>query len=213
MSKGYIAGPMRGHHKFNFPSFDAAAAEWRAKGWEIISPAEMDRGAGLDETTYSLPSDPDGQRKALSEFIQRDVLAICDCDAVILLAGWEKSKGATLEVCLGRYLGLSVLDAATGNPIEGVSVQEGILQEATRLTSKDRQKDYGHPRENFRRTAAIWQCILEPRLEEGQTIEPEDVALCMVGVKLARELHRHKRDNLVDACGYLLTLAMLNGED
>jgi hypothetical protein len=32
------------------------------------------------------------------------------------------------------------------------------------------------------------------------------VALCMIGVKMSREAFRHKRDNIVDMHGYLLTL-------
>ena len=33
-------------------------------------------------------------------------------------------------------------------------------------------------------------------------IPPEKVALMMCGLKLVREMHRHKRDNLVDLAGY-----------
>ncbi len=34
----------------------------------------------------------------------------------------------------------------------------------------------------------------------------------MVGVKISREVNTHKRDNLVDAAGYLRTLEMLIDE-
>ena len=37
-------------------------------------------------------------------------------------------------------------------------------------------------------------------------ISPEKVALCMVAVKISRECHQHKRDNLTDGVGYFLTL-------
>lgn len=38
----YLAGPMRGVPHFNFPAFHAAAAELRARGYVVFSPAEAD---------------------------------------------------------------------------------------------------------------------------------------------------------------------------
>jgi len=40
-----------------------------------------------------------------------------------------------------------------------------------------------------------------------------DVPLCMIAVKLARQAHRHKRDNLVDIAGYARTAAMIAGDE
>ena len=73
-----------------------------------------------------------------------------------------------------------------------------ILDEAGSLVDGDRNADYGRPIHDFDRAAQIWSAIL------GTQVTGEQVALCMVGVKLAREVHRPKRDNLVDAVGYLL---------
>lgn len=81
---------------------------------------------------------------------------------------------------------------------------EPIEQEARRLVDGERQKGYSHPAENFGRIAKIWSGII------GAEVTPEHVAMCMVGVKLARECHEHNRDNLVDAIGYVLTLDMVN---
>lgn len=75
-----------------------------------------------------------------------------------------------------------------------------IATEAVGLVTGDRQKTYAHPRVNFERIAALWSPIL------GVTVTPEQVALCSVQIKIAREIHSHQRDNLVDAIGYLLTL-------
>jgi hypothetical protein len=35
----------------------------------------------------------------------------------------------------------------------------------------------------------------------------------MIAVKLARQAHRHRRDNLVDIAGYARTAAMVAGEE
>jgi len=74
-----------------------------------------------------------------------------------------------------------------------------IATEAIALVTGDRQKQYGHPSKNFQETAALWSVVL------GIPVTPEQVALCMVQVKIARELHNPKRDNIVDAIGYLMT--------
>lgn len=83
---------------------------------------------------------------------------------------------------------------------------ESILQEAHRLVHGDRGADYGHPLDDFTKTAALFNTL------RGTTLTAEDVALFMVCVKLSREANRHKRDNLVDACGYLETLTMVMEE-
>jgi hypothetical protein len=78
------------------------------------------------------------------------------------------------------------------------------LEIANGLVSGDRQDDYGHPIHDFTRTAQIWGAIL------GIDVSPEQVALCMVGVKISRECNKHKGDNIVDGCGYFRTLEMVH---
>ena len=46
----------------------------------------------------------------------------------------------------------------------------------------------------------------------GIEVTPKQVGLCMVGVKISREVHEHKRDNLVDGAGYLKTVMMVEEE-
>jgi hypothetical protein len=77
-------------------------------------------------------------------------------------------------------------------------IDHTLLEEAGYLVSADRQQTYGHPAKNFAETAALWSVVL------GIPVAPEQVALCMVQVKIAREINLHKRDNIVDAIGYLV---------
>ena len=101
--KIYVAGPMSGYSLYNFPAFDAAALKLRREGHEVVSPAELDRIAHVHEFTENLP--PNFMREAM----RRDLDAICDCDAIYLLKGWEKSSGVTVELALANLLKLTVV--------------------------------------------------------------------------------------------------------
>ena len=82
-----------------------------------------------------------------------------------------------------------------------------LTDEAERLVVKDRQADYGSPRENHERIAKLWNAYLGPMFdEEGNwmQIEPEDVAMMMLLLKVSRERFKHKRDNIADLIGYAL---------
>ena len=81
-----------------------------------------------------------------------------------------------------------------------------IAAHAASLVAGDRNDEYGHPLDDFSRAALIWQAIL------GCDVTAEQVALCMVGVKIAREVHKSKPDTVVDGIGYFLTLAMVREE-
>jgi hypothetical protein len=86
------------------------------------------------------------------------------------------------------------------------SVASRAASIAVDLVDGDRNEAYGHPLDDFSRTAQIWSAIL------GHDVTPEQVALCMVGLKLSREVHAPKPDNTIDAIGYLLTLQMVKEE-
>lgn len=83
-----------------------------------------------------------------------------------------------------------------------------ILREADAVAGQDRSRDYGHPYDNHRRIAEIWSVQLGPILK--RPITPREVALCMIGLKLAREVNSPKRDNLVDAAGYIKCVDMID---
>lgn len=109
---------------------------------------------------------------------------------------WE--PGMTLFLCEEH------LREATGQP-------RSILGDAAKIVAGDRQAAYGKPENNFGKIASIWSGILGDKL--AVDITPEEVALCMVGLKLARESWQHKRDNLVDAVGYVLLADQLAGDE
>ena len=72
-----------------------------------------------------------------------------------------------------------------------------ILDEAKEVINGERQDVYGSPEDSFALIASYWSIYL------GRDVSERDVAMMMTLFKLARQSHQHKRDNLVDAAGYL----------
>ena len=71
-----------------------------------------------------------------------------------------------------------------------------ILSEAEEICNGPRNKDYGHPFDDYTKVARLWSVVL------GIDVTPSQAALCMIQVKVSRQMHRPKRDNLVDIAGY-----------
>lgn len=88
----YLSGPMSGLPEFNFPAFHKVAGLLRAKGHFVVSPAEITTDTGA----------------SWQECLRADIKALCDCDAVALMDGWEHSNGAHLELHIAHRLGLRV---------------------------------------------------------------------------------------------------------
>lgn len=89
-----------------------------------------------------------------------------------------------------------------------------ILDDAKDLVYGPRAAIYGHPADNFKVTANMWTAFLKQRcLREGMNVEdfefmPEDVALFMAMVKIARLANTPGHvDSLVDLAGYAATAA------
>lgn len=97
MKRIYIAGPMTGLPELNFPAFHRAASFLRAAGHTAINPAEI----VTDQTAK------------WEDCMRADIAQLVTCDAVMLLPGWEKSRGARLEHTIATALGMEVTELAT----------------------------------------------------------------------------------------------------
>lgn len=92
----YLAGPMTGYPQLNFPAFHDMAARLRHLGHDIINPAEINPNPGA----------------AWTECMKADIPQMLTCEGVVTLPGWERSRGASLEVYVASNLGMLVLDSA-----------------------------------------------------------------------------------------------------
>ena len=95
---------------------------------------------------------------------------------------------------------------------------ETILQEAQRLVHGDRQGAYGHPIDDYACTGRMWGAIIDRWLHDLKIIppnvnvpdiDPKIACLMMATMKVSREVHKHKRDNLTDLAGYTECASMI----
>lgn len=91
----YVSGPMSGLPQFNFPAFAHCAEQLRARGLAVVSPHEKG-GQGVEGEA------------AWNQYLRADIVAMMACDAIVLLPGWSKSKGARLELSIALALNFTV---------------------------------------------------------------------------------------------------------
>ena len=73
-----------------------------------------------------------------------------------------------------------------------------ILDEAKRLTTTDRERDYGDCVGTHRKIAAVWSVILD------RPVTAKQVALCMAEVKIVRACNgTEDDDNYIDGAAYI----------
>ncbi len=111
----YLAGPMTGLPGKNYPAFHAAAARLRARGFTVISPAEI--------------NSPDA---TWEDSMRICIPALLTCDIVALIRGWEDSKGTRLEVINAAAFKMPLHDEATWAPISG---RRAIIRELLKFPS------------------------------------------------------------------------------
>ena len=106
VSRVYIAGPMTGMIDLNFPAFHAAAAEYRKRGAFVINPAEINGGDTEIAQTEKMSAEQ--YQAHWIKCMKRDIAALLTCDTIVMLPGWQGSRGASLENRIARDLGLTI---------------------------------------------------------------------------------------------------------
>lgn len=97
---------------------------------------------------------------------------------------------------------------AVASPIK----KETILEEAARLVNGPRRQEYGHPKENFKDIASMWNIYLREKLP-AMSITASDVTMMMTLLKVCRAKQGYKRDTAADLCGYGQCYGLVNDDD
>ncbi len=89
------------------------------------------------------------------------------------------------------------------------------LTEAGQKVTGDRQRDYGSPASNHKRTAAMWELYVAARYQsEGDDYEQDGFDVCMENIlqKISRLAHHRTHDSVVDIIGYGANAASILGD-
>lgn len=89
----YLAGPMTGIEDYNYPAFHEAARDLRAQGFEVCNPAEEHNG------DQSLPR---------HVYLRTAVENLLRAEAIVMLPGWQRSRGAIFELQVASALELPI---------------------------------------------------------------------------------------------------------
>jgi len=89
--KVFISGPMTGLPEFNYQAFHNEAKRLRDCGHTVINPAELN-----------------ATRSTREAHMRKDIAALCECDAIQQLSGWQDSKGAALELAIAKEIGCTI---------------------------------------------------------------------------------------------------------
>lgn len=76
-----------------------------------------------------------------------------------------------------------------------------LLLKALGTINGERQDSYGNPEDSFSLIAEYWKTYLSRK--KINELNGHDVCLMMTLFKIAREQYQKKKDNIVDAVGYL----------
>lgn len=90
----YLSGPMSGLPELNFPMFNGEAERLRAAGYRVVNPAEINPDPCATWESY----------------MRADIKALMDCDGLLLLPGWQASRGVKVERGLAETLGFQIME-------------------------------------------------------------------------------------------------------
>jgi hypothetical protein len=85
--------------------------------------------------------------------------------------------------------------------------KRSVLEEAQGIIHGPRRASYGHPKKNFGDIAKMWSVIL------GVDVTSNQVALCMIGLKVCRHNNGQDRDSVLDIAGYAGCIELLSEKD
>lgn len=88
----YLSGPMTGYPDFNYPAFHAAKSALEARGYGVVSPAD-------------LPIRDDWE---WCDYILVDIDSVFQVDGVATLPDADKSNGARIECRIAERRGIAV---------------------------------------------------------------------------------------------------------
>lgn len=179
IKKVYIAGPMSGHDDWNFPAFFEAERQLLGMGYEVINPAHND--GPTVELALKSAGEPSNPNHTWAYYMKRDLPHVLGVDAICLLPGWQKSKGASLEVTVAKAIGLPLMILKDGElrpRIEVVGLS-GYARAGKDTAAAWYVKNHGYTRMSF----------ADPIRTALETINPKVMVAGIGNMTIKQSLH------------------------
>ena len=194
----YLSGPITGvkDYKKNFK---------RAK--ELVAGTSLHYYDHIFDPSLSFNGNEDLR---WDTYMRYDIMQLCKCHSIVLLPDWETSKGAQIEYMVACDLGLNIYEINEDYTHIAPYVEEAEVTKeepqspcliAHSLVNGPRGEAYGHPYDDYARTARLFFDMT------GKHLTVTEAVKFMICVKLSREANKHGRDNLIDVVGYVECLA------
>lgn len=97
----------------------------------------------------------------------------------------------------------SIIGWRDAHPLDASKPDKTVFAEAEKIIYGDREQTYGHPAKNLKNIAWQWTEYMRAKYGSSLQLSEEDVCWMMVDLKKCRQMNSAKRDNLVDAIGYI----------
>jgi hypothetical protein len=154
---------------FNYPEFFRVDDHLTGLGYDVTNPAKND-STSL-EHAIAMAGDPGNipqhivDHKRWAYYLRMDLRHVLDVDAVVLLPGWQKSRGASLEAYVAKQLGipLMIVDERTGELAPRIEIigLSGYAQSG-KDTAYDVLMNFGYERFAFADTLRKALYALDP---------------------------------------------------
>lgn len=111
LKKVYISGPMSDVENLNFEEFEKAEIKMKSFGFEVFNPhkfMELETKA-FNESIQGLT-----KNEVWVKYMKVDLIKMLqECEFVLALNNWERSRGATLELFIAKSLGMPIIHHET----------------------------------------------------------------------------------------------------
>jgi hypothetical protein len=183
----YIAGPMTGQPNFNADVFDRVKGMLHLLGHDPVSPLDLNLASGF----VSVAHDGTVQQDAGYSWgaaMAEDIRALVRCDAIALLPGWQKSRGASLEEHIARSLGLRrfYVDLAAGTVQPAMFVGLSGYARSGKDTACDGLVQAGFARVAFADAVRASLAAVNPLVPYGDEMVRVDTLVATYGWEAAK---------------------------
>ncbi len=109
----YIAGPISGIENGNKEQFKKYQDKFIDLNFYVVNPHDLHSDEDTEFMNDRLKFGQITEKEHHGYFMRIDLHHMCKCDLVAVLPGWEKSKGANIEVRTANDINIPVICAET----------------------------------------------------------------------------------------------------